>query len=96
MTKFSTSDITHLATLSGLSLADDEVEHLRTDLESIIHYVDKLDELDVSGVEPTYQLTQLSNVTRDDVVSQGAVSSERLVELAPESLQGQIKVPKVL
>ncbi len=96
MTKFSTSDITHLATLSGLSLADDEVEHLRTDLESIIHYVDKLDELDVSGVEPTYQVTQLSNVTRDDVVSQGAVSSERLVELAPESLQGQIKVPKVL
>lgn len=96
MTKFSTSDITHLATLSGLSLADDEVEHLRTDLESIIHYVDKLDELDVSGVEPTYQVTQLSNVTRDDVVLQGAVSSGRLVELAPESLQGQIKVPKVL
>lgn len=96
MTQFSTSDIKHLATLSGLQLSDDEVQSLGGDIENIIGYVKKLDELDVSGVEPTYQTTGLVNISQDDVVDQGVVSREQLLELAPDQANSQIKVPKVL
>ena len=49
MTNISTSDIQHLAGLSSLALADDEVDGLRQDLENIIGYIEQLGELDTSG-----------------------------------------------
>lgn len=96
MKQFSAGDVKRLATLSGLNLTDDEARSLGADLESIIKYVDKLDELDVDGVEPTYQLTDLVNVFRGDEVAQGEVSREQLLALAPDSSDSQIRVPKVL
>lgn len=96
MTTFSTSDIRHLAGLSGLTLDDDVAESLRTDLDSIIGYVNKLDELDVSGVEPTYQVTDLVNVHQADEVQMGNISRGELLALAPDADEYQMKVPKVL
>ncbi len=96
MKQFSASDVKHLATLSGLNLSDDEAESLGVDLKNIIKYVDKLDELDVSGVEPTYQLTNLVSVTRNDEIDPGSIGREQLLELAPDSAESQIKVPRVL
>lgn len=95
MTTISTSDIQHLASLSSLALADDEVDGLRQDLENIIGYIDKLGELDTSGVEPTYQVTGLENVWREDEVQPG-ISAEKLLEMAPEKQNNQVKVPQVL
>ena len=95
MTTISTSDIQHLASLSSLALADDEVDGLRQDLENIIGYIEQLGELDTSGVEPTYQVTGLENVWREDEVQSG-VSREALLNLAPEKQNSQVKVPKVL
>ena len=95
MTTISTSDIQHLASLSNLALADDEVDGLRQDLENIIGYIEQLGELDTSGVEPTYQVTGLANVWREDEVQPG-VSRETLLDLAPEKQNNQVKVPQVL
>ena len=95
MTNISTSDIQHLASLSSLALADDEVDGLRQDLENIIGYIEQLGELDTSGVEPTYQVTGLENVWRDDEVQSG-ISRDELLELAPEKQNNQVKVPQVL
>lgn len=95
MTNISTSDIQHLASLSSLALADDEVDGLRQDLENIIGYIEQLGELDTSGVEPTYQVTGLENVWREDEVQPG-ISAEKLLELAPEKQNNQVKVPQVL
>ena len=95
MTTISTSDIQHLASLSNLALADDEVDGLRQDLENIIGYIAQLGELDTSGVEPTYQVTGLENVWREDEVQSG-VSRETLLNLAPEKQNNQVKVPQVL
>lgn len=96
MTTFSLSDVDHLAALSGLSLSESESERLRTDLDSIVAYVEMLDELDVTDVEPTYQVTGLFNVFDEDVVAESEVGRDELLALAPESVDGQIKVPKVL
>lgn len=95
MTTISTSDIQHLASLSSLALADDEVDGLRQDLENIIGYIEQLGELDTAGVELTYQVTGLANVWREDEVQPG-ISKEALLNLAPEKQNNQVKVPQVL
>lgn len=91
----SKSDVAHLATLSSISLGNDELDALTTDLENIITYIEQLQELDTTGVEPTYQLTGLVNVWRKDEIKP-QLSREKLLALAPESLNNQVKVPKVL
>lgn len=96
MTSISASDIRHLAVLSGLALSQEEEKSLGGDLEKIINYINQLSELDVSGVEPTYQVTDLSNVFRDDEIEVGCVNRDQLLELSKEVEDSQIKVPKVL
>ena len=95
MTQISRDDVARLATLSSLQLSDDEIDNMRTDLEGILGYIAQLSELDTDGVLPTYQVTGLENVWREDEV-QPSVAREQLVSLAPESANEQIKVPKVL
>ena len=96
MTEISREDVLHLAQLSQLQLSDDDVTQLTAELADILGYVQQLDELDTSDAQPTYQVTGLQNVWRDDVVETSQVSREELLALAPESTDTQIKVPKVL
>jgi len=96
MTDISRDDVQHLAQLSSLQLNDDEVASLQTDIGNILGYVEQLSELDTTGVEPTYQVTDLENVWRDDTVIDYAISRETLLKLAPESTDNSVKVPKVL
>lgn len=96
MSTITTTDVRHLAQLSNLQLSDDEVENLRSDLENILGYIEQLGELDTTGIEPTYQVTGLENVWRDDEVQMSDVSREQLLALAPEQAAGSVKVPKVL
>lgn len=96
MTDISTSDVQHLAQLSSLQLDDHEVEALRVDLGNILGYIDQLSELNTEGVEPTYQVTDLQNVWRDDVIDNYELGRDELLALAPDADSNQIKVPKVL
>ena len=89
------SDVRHLALLSKISLSDDDLAALTVDLENIIKYIEQLGELDTTGVEPTYQVTGLANVWREDVV-RPQVAREDLLGLAPVVKNNQVKVPKVL
>jgi aspartyl-tRNA(Asn)/glutamyl-tRNA(Gln) amidotransferase subunit C len=95
-TAITRDDILHLAQLSSLQLADDEVTDLQQDLENILGYVQQLGELDTTGVEPTYQVTDLQNVMREDEVQTATADREALLALAPDQEKNQIKVPKVL
>jgi aspartyl-tRNA(Asn)/glutamyl-tRNA(Gln) amidotransferase subunit C len=95
MTQISRDDVARLATMSSLQLADDEIDSLAGDIERILGYVEQLNELDVEGVKPTYQVNQLGNVWRTDEPN-ASLTSDELLALAPEKLQNQIKVPKVL
>lgn len=96
MTQITRDDVLHLARLSSLQLGDDEIEPMRADLENILGYIERLSELDTEGVEPTYQVTGLSNVWRQDEVDTYGISTEELLDLAPSVTDDQIKVPKVL
>ena len=54
MEKISKEEVKHLAELSSISLSDDEVSNLQTDLGNIVEYIEQLSELNTDGVEPTY------------------------------------------
>lgn len=95
-TTITRDDVLHLAQLSNLQLSDEEIAALQVDLGNILGYINQLSELDTSGVEPTYQVIDLENVGRDDVVVHSAVDREKLLGLAPKQIDNQIKVPKVL
>lgn len=96
MSTITTDDVRHLAQLSNLQISDDEVDTLRGDLENILGYIEQLGELDTTGVAPTYQVTGLENVWRDDEVQISSVTREQLLSLAPEQADNSVKVPKVL
>lgn len=96
MTQISSDDVRHLAQLSSLQLNEDEVNSLQQDIAGILSYVEQLGELDTANVQPTYQVTDLENVWREDEVIEDEVTREQLLALAPESASNQVKVPKVL
>ena len=96
MSTITTDDVRHLAQLSNLLLSDEEITSLQTDLVNILGYIDLLGELNTDGIEPTYQVTGLENVWRDDEVENQPVTREDLLNLAPEQAENSIKVPKVL
>lgn len=95
MTQISRDDVLTLARLSSLQLTDDEISELMADLDAIVGYITQLSELNTEGAVPTYQVTGLQNVLRNDEIQQG-VPRKDLIKLAPESAEEQIKVPKVL
>ena len=89
-------EIEHLAMLSNFSLSDAEKSALKVDLRNIIKYISKLDELDTTGVEPTYQVFEMENVWRPDEITDQDADREALLALTKEEEDHQIKVPKVL
>lgn len=94
--QISTDDVKHLASLSAISLSDDELDSFRDDLERIISYIEQLGELDTAGVEPTYQVTGLENIYREDEVAADGISAEVFVDASHQPINNQFKVPKVL
>lgn len=95
-TTITEDDVQHLAGLASLQLSADEVKTLQGDLENILDYINQLSELDTGGLEPTYQVTDLQNVYREDVVQQHEANRDQLLKLAPDQANNQVKVPKVL
>lgn len=89
-------DVVHLAELSNISLAEDQIEPLIKDLDNILGYISQLDELDTDNVEPTYQCFDMQNIWREDEIEEFEAKREDLLALTRESEDNQIKVPKVL
>jgi aspartyl-tRNA(Asn)/glutamyl-tRNA(Gln) amidotransferase subunit C len=84
-----------LAHLARLNFKDDEKQKIISDLQQMISFIDKLNEIDTTGVEPLLFMTDEVNVLRNDVV-QGSVSREEALQNAPLHDQQFYKVPKVI
>jgi aspartyl-tRNA(Asn)/glutamyl-tRNA(Gln) amidotransferase subunit C len=96
MSKLSRDDVLKLARLSRLKLSEAEIEKFQTELSEILEYVEQLDEVDVSALEPTYQVTGLKNVTRPDEPVDYGVTPADLLKNAPAVADNQFKVKRVL
>jgi len=87
-------ELRRIAKLARLSITKDEEERFIKELSSILNYVEKLKEVDVSGVEPTSHPFGVENVMRSDE-NQKLAASKRLLELAPETKDGYLKVKSI-
>lgn len=96
MAKLTRDDVLKLARLSRLKLAEAEIEKFQTELSEILNYVEQLDKVDVSGLEPTYQVTGLANVTRPDEPRDYGYKLDALLAQAPAIKDNQFKVKRVL
>lgn len=96
MTTVSLDDVQKLAALSALQVTADEAVALQKDLDQILGYIDQLSDVDVEGVEPTYQVHTLHTVVRVDDIKDYGVSTEELLKNAPQQTDNLIVVPKVI
>ena len=87
-------DIKYAANLARISLTPDEEARLGSQLGDILGYVKKLEELDVSDVEPMAHAVPLENVLRADEV-QPSISNEAALANAPKKANGLFVVPKI-
>lgn len=94
--KITIDQVKQLAKLSKIELSDREAEKFKDEFAAILDYVNKLDELDLSGLKPTSQVTGLFNVTREDKHKQSKVTKKDLLDLAPNSDEDHILVNEVL
>jgi len=88
-------DVKYVAHLARLALSPDEEKQLGAQLGNILGYIEKLRELDVSGVEPTAHAVPLVNVTRPDVV-QPSLPHDEALRNAPKKSGGLFIVPKIV
>jgi aspartyl-tRNA(Asn)/glutamyl-tRNA(Gln) amidotransferase subunit C len=96
MADLSRDDVLKLARLARLDLTGEEIELYAKELTAILHYVEQLQQVDVSGLEPTNQVTGLTNVTRaDEIIDYGYVPKE-LLKNVPHVQDDHIKVKRMI
>ncbi len=88
-------DIDYVANLARISLTDEEKERFSGQLGDVLEYIEKLNTVDVSGVEPTAHAFPLENVWREDTAEPG-FSVETALQNAPASRRNMVVVPKVV
>jgi len=87
--------VRRIAHLARIAVADDEVEHLRGELNAILAFVEQLSEVDVAGVEPMTSVTPMAIKKRADVVTDGG-DAEAVLQNAPAREGNYFVVPKVV
>lgn len=89
------ADVDYVADLARLRFSDEEKVRLVEQLNDILRYVEQLNALDTTQVEPTSHVLNLKNVFREDVVEE-SLSHEVALANAPATSRGHFRVPKVL
>jgi len=88
-------DVKYVAHLARIALTPDEEKKLAAQLGGILGYIEKLNELDVTGIEPTAHAVPLVNVTRTDEV-RPSLPHEEAMRNAPRQANGLFIVPKIV
>jgi aspartyl-tRNA(Asn)/glutamyl-tRNA(Gln) amidotransferase subunit C len=87
--------VRRIAHLARIAVADNEIEHLRGEINNMLAFVEQLNEVNVDGVEPTASVEDMKLKMREDVVSDGDYV-KRVLANAPASDDGFFQVPKVV
>ena len=93
--RVATGTMDEIEILAKLHLTDEEKEKSRNDLQQMLDYVDMLNKLDTSDVEPLTHIFPIKNVFREDVVLE-STPMEELMKNAPKEKDGQFLVPKTI
>jgi aspartyl-tRNA(Asn)/glutamyl-tRNA(Gln) amidotransferase subunit C len=95
-TTLTRDDVIKLANLARIDLADSEIDSFIKDLSSILDYVEQLSSVDLSGLQPTNQVTGLSNVWRDDQLIDYGYKATDLLNNVPKKENNFIKVNRMI
>lgn len=88
-------DVSYVSRLARMYLSEEERELFQGQLEQIVGYVRKINELDLTGIEPTSHTRPITNVFRQDTVKEG-LNRDVVLDNAPESNDGQFTVPRIV
>jgi len=92
--KLSQEEVEHIAKLARLRLNPEEKEKYSSQLSNILNYMEKLQTVNTTKVEPTSQVTGLTNIMREDEIIESGIADE-LIAGAPVQSNGYIKIPKI-
>jgi aspartyl-tRNA(Asn)/glutamyl-tRNA(Gln) amidotransferase subunit C len=84
--------VLHVARLARLRLSEEELERMPAELSKILEHVERMDMLDLDGVEPTSHVVELQNVLREDV-PRPSLPREKALQGAPDAAAGGFRVP---
>jgi aspartyl-tRNA(Asn)/glutamyl-tRNA(Gln) amidotransferase subunit C len=90
----SKEEVQKVALLARLKLTEQEADQFTSQLNDILRFAEKLNELDTDQVEPTSHVLPMANVMRDDEVKP-SISREKALSNAPEEQDGMFRVPAV-
>ena len=93
--KLNRKDVEHVALLSRLELSETELDKFTGQLDAILEYIDVLNQVDTSAVEPMAHVLEIRNVMRADQV-QPSLPREAALQNAPDAEDGFFKVPKIV
>jgi len=93
--KITREEVEHVAHLARLNLSGDELEKMTEQLDNILSYVAKLDELTTEGVEPTTHAFSIRNAFREDIV-QESLSQKEALKNCPVKNEEAFIVPRVI
>lgn len=88
-------EVLKVAHLARLEFKEAEIERFRGDLNNILSFIEKLQEVDTAGIEPMYQVNNLENVLRPDEIK-ASLKKEVALKNAPQKDEGMFIVPKVV
>jgi aspartyl-tRNA(Asn)/glutamyl-tRNA(Gln) amidotransferase subunit C len=91
----SPEDVEYIAHLARISLKEEELDRLTKDLEGILHYINKLEKIDLSRIEPTSHVLALKNIYRQDEIKPSLPQAKALKTAASVS-RGSFQVPRVI
>jgi aspartyl-tRNA(Asn)/glutamyl-tRNA(Gln) amidotransferase subunit C len=95
MSKITKDDVQRVALLSRIEMSDAEVQQFQVQLERILEYMDKLNELDTENIEPMASVMGLSDALREDEVKP-SLACEQALANAPERTADSFKVPAMV
>jgi aspartyl-tRNA(Asn)/glutamyl-tRNA(Gln) amidotransferase subunit C len=93
--KITVEEVEHVARLARLEVSTEEKQNLTEQLNEILLYMEKLNELDTAGVVPTSHVVDLYNAFREDIVEESMDRTETLKN-APEDNDAEFVVPRVI
>ena len=96
MSDLTREDILKLTRLARLDVTDEEVEEYSKELTAILHYVEQLSSVDIEGLQPTNQVTGLTNVTRPDEIKDYGYDVMDLRKNLPAEKEDHIEVKRMI
>ncbi len=93
--KITRETVLHVAELARLEFQENELDKFREQLENILGYIENLNKLDTSGVEPTYHVSEISTPLRRDLVEPW-LSADQALANSPDREHDYFSVPKVI